>query len=292
MSDPADLYGLMCLAAPELAAAIAPKSLRMAKETCVDKELSRHLADIIYDALSRDGQRFKISTLIEHKSQWEHAMGLLLQLLRYNLNFFQEAHTLLLSQGEEMPVPINIVLYHGERPLGDLAFIRQFRHNLSESLQKRLLNFEPVLIDLGHLDTESLRAMGYHFLASGMTALEHARDTQFLERNFVALLLFEGSDNPDNLYKLNGFVRYMACLVKWSKTKFQDMVASLPPAQANAFKSTYDMILEKGIEISRREMLVSQVRNMLKRQPDWSDEAIAELLGIDAPFVAALRTEG
>ena len=149
MSDPTDLYGLMCLATPELAAAIAPKSLRMAKETCVDKELSRHLADIIYDALSRDGQRFKISTLIEHKSQWEHAMGLLLQLLRYNLNFFQEAHTLLLSQGEEMPVPINIVLYHGERPLGDLAFIRQFRHNLSESLQKRLLNFEPVLIDLG-----------------------------------------------------------------------------------------------------------------------------------------------
>ena len=233
--------------------AIDPQSLQTAKEAYVDAELGKHLADIVYDARSHDGQRFKISLLVEHKSQWERVMGLLLQLLRYNLNYFQESYNLLISREEEMPVLINIVLYHGERPLGDLAFIRQFRHNLSESLQKRVVNFEPVLIDLSHLDVERLRAMGYRFLASGLTVLKHARDTQFLEENFVDLILLADSDTPENLFRMSGLVRYAAQLIKLSKEKFQDMAANLPPAQANAFKSTYDMIFEEGFEKESRK---------------------------------------
>ena len=83
----------------------------------------------------------------------------------------------------------------------------------------------------------------------GILAWARLWGMQFLEKNFVALTLLESSNNPESLLKLTAVARYITQSAKLPKAKFRDMIANLPPAKANVFKSTGDIILEEGIEI-------------------------------------------
>jgi len=47
--------------------------------------------------------------------------------------------------------------------------------------------------------------------------------------------------------------------------------------------------IEKGIEQGKMDTLRSVVQNFLKKNPDWTDQQVADLFEIDAKLVATLR---
>jgi hypothetical protein len=65
------------------------------------------------------------------------------------------------------------------------------------------------------------------------------------------------------------------------------LLENLPSAEKNAGKTTYQQILEKGEEKGMEKIIL----NIIISKPDYSDNQIASLCGVDVLLVSTLRNK-
>ena len=125
LRDPADAYGLLQACDPGLAVMIPPETMRPAKDNFVSEVLKERMADSVYDARIQSGSaETDASLLFEHKSYRPKRIELALQLFSYHEGYLQGRYRTL-EKGQDLPVLIPIVVYHGKGELGNLRLSRQ-----------------------------------------------------------------------------------------------------------------------------------------------------------------------
>lgn len=127
-------------------------SLKISKDTFVDKEMARYFSDVLYEIKLNDKPAF-LYLLFEHKS-WEDWF-ICLQLLKYMVKIW-ENYLKQEKNKKYLPVIIPLVIYHGERKWKiDKNFISLFAD--PEDLEEYIPDFSFNLYDISHMPDEELK---------------------------------------------------------------------------------------------------------------------------------------
>jgi len=136
-------------------------------ESWVDDQLRGSLADVVLKVPLRGGSSAFVVCLVEHKRNEEP--WALLQILRYLVLLFE--HFAKRAPAGRLPVVVPLVVYNGARAwLGARRFRDLF--GSTDVPRRRLVNFEPIFIDLGHEPISSLSR--HHLLKGGLLGLKAA----------------------------------------------------------------------------------------------------------------------
>ena len=139
-------------------------TLRLSNSSFIDKELSEHLADLVYQA-EYAGEPTQISLLFEHKSYQEDFPEL--QLLQYMNNAYKEERRQ--KKKDKKPkkstVVIPIVIHHGVSAWKKVSMRKQFG-NPHEDLLKFLPEFDYLLFSLNDFEDEQIANFKNTFLST------------------------------------------------------------------------------------------------------------------------------
>lgn len=128
-------------------------TLKIAKDTFVDKKLSDYYSDLLYEVQLGEMPVF-IYLLIEHKSWLDRFTAF--QLLKYMTKIWE----LFLKQNENaevLPVILPIVIYHGVQKWKIAAnFISLFDNNAPGYVKEYIPDFHYSLHDISHLPDEEI----------------------------------------------------------------------------------------------------------------------------------------
>ena len=149
-------------------------SLRLSNVSFIDKELSEHLADLIYEA-EYEGEPAKISLLFEHKSYQEDFPEL--QLLQYMTNAYkaEQKQKKKGKKPKKSTVVIPIIIHHGTSAWKKVSMRKQFG-NPHEDLLKFLPEFDYLLFSLNDFEDEQIANFKNTFLSTTAMLLKHSRD--------------------------------------------------------------------------------------------------------------------
>ena len=159
-SRPAVMGGLLQAYLPEsLLQALAPETLRLHKDTFIEKELADFRSDLLYEITWRDtGEPLYIYLLLEHKSRPDRLVGL--QLHKYS-------HQIWIARLEQhkapgkprfLPVIIPLVLYHGTEPWPFLPQFGDLQRPQAAMLEPFRQKFEHLVCDLSGMSAWELKA--------------------------------------------------------------------------------------------------------------------------------------
>lgn len=137
---------------PTLVARIDWESLKISKDSFIEKALRKHFSDLAYSARHGAGE-IKIYLLLEHKSHPDPWVSL--QLLRYQVRMW-ELHR---KQRPNEPLPpiVPLVLYHGERHWRTPQDFRALFGEVDEALTPYVPDFRHELCDLSLPDPAEIR---------------------------------------------------------------------------------------------------------------------------------------
>ncbi|MFM8332262.1 MAG: Rpn family recombination-promoting nuclease/putative transposase, partial [Candidatus Methylumidiphilus sp.] len=187
---------------PAVAAGIDWASLKIAKDSFVEKALRKHFSDLVYSA--RHGDRaIKIYLLLEHKSSPDHWVSL--QLLRYQLRMW-ELHRKQ-QPGQPLPPVIPLVLYHGQTRWRTPTEFHALFGELDAALSPYVPNFRHALCDLNLPEPEQIRGNVLSRLT--LLALKHIFDAE-PKRALADILPLAGEilDRETSLEMLEVVLRY------------------------------------------------------------------------------------
>jgi predicted transposase/invertase (TIGR01784 family) len=132
----------------------------------VDRKLRGRQTDLLFKARLKKGGDVFVYIVVEHKSFPDR--GVLLQLLRYKCNIWS---SLCKDEGPLTPI-VPVVFYHGDSPWNVAPAFQDMFGNLDGELRELTDQFRYVLIDVGHMDDESLPQDPE--LLTRLTALKYA----------------------------------------------------------------------------------------------------------------------
>lgn len=193
---------------------------------------------------------------------------------------------------------IAIVVYHGFRPWST-PFLKELHGNIPPVFQKYVLHVNFILTDVGRLPDsliETNEALGV--LRSVPLALKCAFDARQLEQNFADTAIFVVGGTPTKINEifLEMLFVYVQKRLDMDVREMENLIESLLDEPRATALSTYDKIIEKGrqegIQLRRQEGIQISIEQFvlnLIRQTDMSDEQIAQLVGVEVAYVAALR---
>jgi predicted transposase/invertase (TIGR01784 family) len=128
------------------------KTLRICKDTFLNKKLAKYFSDILYQVNLNNISIF-IYLLIDHKSREEPFMGF--QFLKYMVRIW-ELHLKQNKKAECLPVIIPIVIYHGPRKWEvDKGFNSLF--DAPGYLKEYIPDFNYRLYDISHVPDEEIK---------------------------------------------------------------------------------------------------------------------------------------
>jgi len=180
--NPHDQFFKALFSKPELAAelirsfvpsdvvqALDLRSLALAKDSLVDKELRAYYSDLVFQ-VQADGRPGYVYILLEHKSYRDDLLPL--QLLRYIVRLY-ERHVRRSKQRLPLPFVVPLVLYHGQRPEVSSNILDLFDKDLV-AFHRYVPSFQIEIANLTQEDDSRLRNLG---IVSGVALLmKHIRD--------------------------------------------------------------------------------------------------------------------
>mgnify|MGYP005849806145 FL=1 len=132
----------------------------------------------------------------------------------------------------DLPIVIPVVVYHGDQHFGAVRLSEQWQAVIPDQLLRFFPDHEILLCDLHGLSDEEILAVGFDLLASVLLSLKHARDTNYLRKNFVKLLELGGQTPGTDLHPVFSLVdlfQYIVSLAGITEEEYNDMSRSFSP---------------------------------------------------------------
>ena len=143
-------------------------TLKLSKDSFVDKKLNQYFSDLIYTVRIKDGTEIYLSFLLEHKSSVEH--NTILQIMKYILGVWEAK---LKKINDPLPIVIPILVYHGEQkewtPKLDIREMINNFFDLPKEIQEMIPVFKHFLLNITKYEREQLEV--FNALTKGIIFL-------------------------------------------------------------------------------------------------------------------------
>ncbi len=239
------------------------ESLKIAKDSFVDKKMSRYFSDLIYE-VKLDGAMAFIYLLIEHKSQ--KAPMVAFQLLKYLVRIWE----LFLKQhkgAKKLPVILPMLIYHGEMEWDvDTQFISLFEvpDDLMNHVWEYIPNFHYRLYDISQLPDEDIK--GEVRLRIALFTLKYVLGPLLLSKLSGILKLFDefNDKNKEAEYLETLFEYLVSKLPKDKKDEFMVKAANLKDEGGKVMKTIADSWKASGKKEGKKETTWEIIKRSLK----------------------------
>jgi len=257
-------------------------SIQLCDTTFINEELEEIFADTIFSFEYKDKRKRKrkekmlIAILLEHKSRpYKYTP---VQVAHYLTNIYINQ----IKNGQALQFVLPLVYYHGKEkwiysPLSDLF------EDIPEYFRKFIPTHHTEFIDLYRQTDEELLMLSNFLLSSALLTQKYSREPNAL---FEKINLIFGSINEvrdKNL--IQAIVVYYIHLIQEKDFDLTKNIKPLPPPVKNIIMSTYDMILEKGIEKGTEKIIISGYQN------GASLEFLAKISGLQIDQIQAILTK-
>jgi predicted transposase YdaD len=230
----------------EVLAQLDLTTLTPEENSYLDENLQKSFADLIY-SVAWHGKPLRIALLFEHKSQKPTDEAILLQLLRYQLNFWE---TRLKNQEPLCPI-IPLVFYHGKQPWQAKSLAEVLQVEAHSPLRALIPDLKYLLVDLSQYPDAVIKQLFVErSLQIGMLLMKHIFDKAFLER--LAELLNGIDALLEGDWGRTKFKQILLYLLKASKknhrTKIIEIMQEMSEKVQEESLSIYDALINEGIE--------------------------------------------
>jgi predicted transposase/invertase (TIGR01784 family) len=274
-------------------------SLQLSSETFVDSSLRSHLTDICYVGNSNTDTPFRIAIIVEHKSYAPHKGHLIAQLLRYISNIWQSD----VRNNRPLTFTLPIVLYHGPTPLLKEELAAIFEHIPAE-LRHYLPNLDFLLLDINQID-DTVIEQTEALLRNFFYTLKYARNESFIDKYWEKMLIFapELRDKQPGTALFLAAIFYLSYISETFNSKFEDMQKVLNVEEQRTFKTFFEVFvdenkdkwlsegLEKGMEKGMEKGIFQLLSTLIKKNPSWTNEYLAELCNLEIALVMRVREQ-
>ena len=264
----------------DIASLLNVDSLKISKDTFIDKELTAHLSDLLYHIDLKGKGSVCVYLLFEHKSFVEPLICL--QLLRYMTRIWEQ--WLKAGKGRPLPPIIPCVVYHGKETWTvGLGFRDLFDH--PGSLDHVVPGFEYLLYDLSEYSDEEIK--GAVVLRVAFLLLKHIFSSDLPEKFPGILGLLKDLLNKRNgLEYLETVLRYVASgSDQIGSAEIEESVRQVFEGQGGDIMPTAaEQWIEQGIEQGMQQEAMKLLSRQIVRRFQVSSDSVQ-------PIFAGLTTE-
>ena len=258
-------------------------SLTRANGSFVSPMLQEYFSDVVYRCAFKGSKRpIFISFIFEHKSSVEPYPHL--QLLRYMLDTWEEQR----KQGKAITPIIPIVVYHGKEKWRKRKFSAYFGKNIPAGLEPFFPNFDYLLTDLQSLNNDQILELGQGLLINAFLMMKHIWNPDYVINNAHIIFANLGKDSSQEDFIVL-ILAYFFKNAEIAEEKVQKFFDALPQNINKSAMTTYEMILEKGIEQGIEQTLNAATREMISN--GCTDQFIMTILHVELVFIEKVRTE-
>jgi predicted transposase/invertase (TIGR01784 family) len=265
------------------------ESLTLDSTSYISTDLEEYFSDLVWTARYKNQTDIRITFLFEHKSYVQPFPHI--QLGRY---IFEQIELQGKTKGK-LNVIIPIVVYHGK----DKWHVREFHEyfeGIDEILMPYIPNFKYQLTDLSQYSDEELISKGYGKLLNVFLAMLHARDMNYIRNNLQGILTAAEQYSVGNENFLRLIFVYLFRNAELSGDELIQISETIQNPLKNIAMSTYDLLIQKGrqegVVLGRQEEANEKNREFtisLLNSTDFSDEKIANLVGVTIQYVSEIR---
>ena len=289
-------------------------SLQLSNDSFIDEHLQGHYTDICYTGSTLDSQPFRISLLLEHKSEPPKSGEITEQIGRYIFNGRRED----IKNKRPLTLIIPIVLYHGTQRLRAETPLTIFP-SVPSTLHKYVPAFEYEIVDLVSRSEEDLNEIDFSPLRHFLLALKYSRNEKKIALFWTDFLNFAASVDGQLVY-----IRFVIVTARYLSTTsktFQKRISNMNTATATREEKVFHSILEdrfeeawtkgieqgvkqgveigvkqgveigvkQGVEIGVKQGVEIVVRTFIIKNPQLTDQQIAEIFDLPQDFVKKVR---
>jgi predicted transposase/invertase (TIGR01784 family) len=219
------------------------KTLKISKDSFIDKRLKNYFADLLYEIKLKSGKKSAfIYILFEHKCWQDWFVSL--QLLKYMVRIWE----LFLKQNKDaqyLPVIVPLVLYHGQ-PKWELSqdFISLFED--PAGFEPYIPDFIFNLQDVSHMPDEGIQ--GSPLLRMILTTFKYIQSPKIRNKLWDIFKLFLELDDKDNISEyLEVLVTYLVnSSGKLTEEELQEPVNRLIEEGGADMQTIFEKWIEKG----------------------------------------------
>jgi len=219
------------------------KSLKISKDSFIDKRLKNYFADLLYEIKLKSSQKSAfIYILFEHKC-WEDWF-VCLQLLKYMVRIWE----LFLKQNKDakyLPVIVPMVLYHG-KPKWEISqnFISLFEN--PAGFESYIPDFSFNLQDISHMPDEDIQ--GSPLLRIILTSFKYIHSPELRDKLWDIFKLFLELSDKNNISEyLEALVNYLVNGPgKLTEEELQEPVTRIIEEGGADMQTIFEKWIEKG----------------------------------------------
>jgi len=258
-------------------------SMRIVKDSFIEKELRHHFSDLLYTVQHRQGPLY-LYLLFEHKSSPDPWVAL--QLLRYMVRIW-ELHRKQNPKVKKLPAVLPLVLYHGRQKWRISPSFRELILQDDPHLKPFLPDFRYQLHDLSTLSDEQIR--GEVLGRITLLLLKHIFDPELADQlpGILSLLQKVGA-GQDTLEILEILLRYV---VKATGRFDEDDIKTILSSsfiEEDIVQTFIDKYIEQGMQQGIQQgmqqgmqqggnkILTAQLKKRFGTLPGWVEKKIAE----------------
>lgn len=283
-------------------------TLLLTNNSFIDEKLQLNLADICYEGETKSKVPFRICLLFEHKSAIP-TNGLYEQLNRYINNVWLEDQ----KQNRTPTLSIPILIYHGETPIAKVRPASLFPHAPTQLL-RFVPSFDYLLVDIAALSEQDIEKLDLPMLKNIFFALKFSRNEIYLRTNWKKIIIFASDSytNPTHRLIIKYTLLYMISVSKTIQEAFENPSDNMTvqeeelllPYVFEKYKVKYreeglqegkeeglQQGLQEGLQQGLQQGLKQLIQKFIKKNPDMSDNAVAEYLEVAPDLVQAARQE-
>ncbi len=267
---------------PEIVKKLQLSQLRLEETNYITDALAELFSDIVYSCPYGEGEdetEIFITLLLEHKSYvppYPH-----FQLLKYMCAIWDKC----IANKQPLRIVLPLIFYHGKENWVIKPFSDYFK-GMDNALKKHVPTFEYLITDLQQKSDSEILALNVQFLRNVLLAFKHGKDGDYVFDNANLVFFIPEGEAAWGTYMRNFFHTLFVYLINVSKLtepQIKQLVTDLPSPVKNAVMSTYEQILQKGMEKGERKTLEKNIVSLYKK--DFSLETIADGLSIEKDFV-------
>lgn len=233
------------------------KSLKISKDSFVEKRLKNYFADLLYEIKLKSGKKSAfIYILFEHKC-WEDWF-VCLQLLKYMVRIWE----LFLKQNKDekyLPVIVPLVLYHGQPKWKiNQNFISLFED--PEGFESYIPDFSFNLQDVSHMPDENIQ--GSPLLRMVLTTFKYIHSPEIRNKLWDIFKLFLELSDKNNISEyLEVLVTYLVNSPgKLTEEELQKPVNRLIEEGGADMQTIFEKWVEKGIDKGKWDVVMNLLR--------------------------------
>ena len=155
-----------------------------------------------------------------------------------------------------------------------------------------------ILIDLSKIPDNALLGLRPTRLVNALVTMKHCYEPEYHKNNPDIIFRLGGALNASDSGKifLTQLIQYFTKMTQFSPIEKQSFIENkIDPIMQRKFKSTWDMLLEEGMEKGMEKGKLAQlkltIQSLINLTPDISDKEISVITCADLETIQQIRLE-